>query len=885
MNFKRLLLILFLTGLAESSLLAEELWAVAQLKWFPAATVSLSPAAGEEMTQAKIKAMPSNVISRSKARSDAIQSQSIDKNGRVKSEPLINNVPLSSFVKPPVASLPSSPAAVEQAAERLPVKQPILPTEPDLRPVWRLFNQQKYDQVEQDMIRLKSQYPRWKAPAELLDLLAQKLREQQIERAMQEMDAETLQSLGERYPDAFSCLSIDRAWALAAARAKMNNMEPLKMQLQSLVTDCEKEEDRLATVYKAKQWLTREEWKSLISLGAAMQRTADGEERFQQLVYQNEIEDLELAIKLRNDASVESLFFKLKPQILARKDVSKVLLVAWHALDVAKLADAQALFAIVLEIAPENDHARYGLALSHLRQQNYDALISVAQQLPESHAGRNDLLLTAYLEKANQANLHKDLHQTLAFLEEAKKIGTLPRYAMLMQAWARLGLGDAEDAAEKFAALYSAFPEEESGNGVMASYLTLDRTDAIKVLASTEPLASKYKRHVAAQLFGQKRFFEARALDPSSYGDAGGIAATQATLGFGLRDKSGERGLSQLSVRQMPLLDVSVPTGTHGELNLSLREVSLDSGAVSRNAMLGSGSSGAWQYTPVTKVTGLEPRVNWHDDTWDIALGMTPNQGEISSHPVGYVSYQNIGKFTTVRSSLYMEPVRESILSYTGLRDPYSGKQWGQVVRKGLRLSSQNQLSNHWSVSGSVNMEYLEGEHVETNRHAGAFVGVAKNLDLSAFSYAVVGLYLNYDRYEKNLSHFTLGHGGYFSPQRFVSMGPAFDFLTRENQQFILKGRLSMGAVSIAESASPVYPGQDDGSSYAGNKNNGLSYTAEVSGVWRINDRVQIGGAISERNAPQFKEQAGMLFLRVLFESRQTVLSSDLPTKSFNGLY
>jgi cellulose synthase operon protein C len=264
---------------------------------------------------------------------------------------------------------------------------------------------------------------------------------------------------------------------------------------------------------------------------------------------------------------------------------------------------------------------------------------------------------------------------------------------------------------------------------------------------------------------------------------------------------------------------------------------------------------------------------------------MTPDNGEVSRHPTGYVTHQNMGKLATLTSSLYIEPVRESILSYTGMRDPYTGKQWGRVLRKGIRLNSLQQLGNNWSLSGAINLEYLDGESVESNRHAGVFASVGKNLDLPAFSYAVVGLGFNYDHYEENLSHFTLGHGGYFSPDRFVSIGPSFDFLTRENQQFIVKGRLAFASVSIAEAASPWFPGNDDGNSYAASKNNGMSYTAEASGVWRINDRLQLGGALSERNAPQYKDETAMLFLRVLFESRQSVLSTDLPTRTFNGLY
>lgn len=875
MKYKTLMLMLSLAGLAECPLIACADEVAGTPRVMPAGQASWAVVAeqGTGASSAKIQSMPSNVISAPQAVTDAIESQSPEKNGRVQSQSLINNVPLSNFLAP-AKKAPASVAANQDAT----------PSTPDTRPLWKLFNQHQYDQVEQDIARLQRQYPDWKAPPELLGLLAQKRREQHLEQVIREQDAEALVKLGEQYPEAFSCSAIDKAWALAAARAALRQ-EELQAQLQNLVTQCEKEEDRLATLYKAQAWLARDAWEALIALSANTPRTAHGEALYQQLVYQNGVEDLEQAIKQQNTARVDALFEQLQPQIVARKDVSQLLLVAWHDFKRGRLAASQDLFATALAMEPQNDNARYGLALVYARQQNYEEAIPLAQGLPPGDDGRNDLLLNAYLAQAKQAYKQKDSQQTLTYLQQAKQAGPLPRYALLMEAWSQFGLGHTTQAGEAFASLYRAQPDEESAAGVMASYLKLEREEDIASLATTEPLASQYKQHVAARLFGQKRFFEARALDAATYGEAGGIAAPQAGAGIALRDKSGTQGLSQLSIREVPVLEASMPTGSRGELNFSLREVHLDSGAMSRNALVGSGSSGVWQYSPTTSTTGLEPRISWRDDVWDIALGMTPDNAEVSSRPTGYIAHQSMSKLATLTSSLYVEPVRESILSYTGMRDPYSGKQWGRVLRKGVRFNHLQQLGNNWSVNGAINLEYLDGESVETNRHAAVFASIGKNLDLPAFSYAVVGLGINYDHYEKNLSHFTLGHGGYFSPDRFLSIGPSLDFLTRENQQFIVKGRLAFATVSIAEASSPWFPGNDDGNSYAASKNNGMSYTAEASGVWRINDRLQIGGALSERNAPQYKDEMGMLFLRVLFESRQSVLSTDLPTRTLNGLY
>ena len=110
MKYKALVVMLSVAGLAECPVIACADEAAGNMRAVTATPSAWAVVAEQESnaSQATIKAVPSNVISEPKAVSDAIESQTPEKNGRVQSQPLINNVPLSSFLTP----AKKAPAAV-----------------------------------------------------------------------------------------------------------------------------------------------------------------------------------------------------------------------------------------------------------------------------------------------------------------------------------------------------------------------------------------------------------------------------------------------------------------------------------------------------------------------------------------------------------------------------------------------------------------------------------------------------------------------------------------------------------------------------------------------------------------------------------------------------
>lgn len=197
-------------------------------------------------------------------------------------------------------------------------------------------------------------------------------------------------------------------------------------------------------------------------------------------------------------------------------------------------------------------------------------------------------------------------------------------------------------------------------------------------------------------------------------------------------------------------------------------------------------------------------------------------------------------------------------------------------MRDGLLVQRRTSLAGNWTTSVQGQIEQVGGRNVARNQRVSWDAALGYALPMPSFDYAVVSLGASRDRYRENLSYFTAGHGGYFSPQRYWRIGPSFDFMTRENQSFMLRGRMAIGRTGKQENDAPVFPLADDGQRYTGSSGNGNAREIELGGVWQLSDRIQAGGWLSARHSQQYDDRAALFFIRILFEPGRSVLSSDL---------
>ena len=173
------------------------------------------------------------------------------------------------------------------------------------------------------------------------------------------------------------------------------------------------------------------------------------------------------------------------------------------------------------------------------------------------------------------------------------------------------------------------------------------------------------------------------------------------------------------------------------------------------------------------------------------------------------------------------------------------------------------------------------GTDVADNTGIEAEVSIGRNLHHPRFAYLTLGPAIDYRHFRRNLNHFTVGHGGYYSPDQDIGLMLAFDFQTREAARWLLQGSARAGWRLQEEAASPWFPlGSSaldaEQGSYPATSESGLGASLRVEGVAQLTPKWQVGGALSGNYSSSFEEYGGQFFVRWLFDPRSAVFSSDL---------
>ncbi len=169
-----------------------------------------------------------------------------------------------------------------------------------------------------------------------------------------------------------------------------------------------------------------------------------------------------------------------------------------------------------------------------------------------------------------------------------------------------------------------------------------------------------------------------------------------------------------------------------------------------------------------TKDTGDSIAVGWTNGTVAFDVGTTP----VGFHYVDVVGAASVN-FSAGPLSLTTEIYRRakdgSLLAYGGQRDPATGLWWGGVRKTGASISASLDKGGAFGFWGKAAWEAVTGRNVARN----------SDWQLMASNYArlvnrqnhelSVSLFTMLYGYEKDLSGYTFGQGGYYSPQTSLS--------------------------------------------------------------------------------------------------------------------
>lgn len=286
--------------------------------------------------------------------------------------------------------------------------------------------------------------------------------------------------------------------------------------------------------------------------------------------------------------------------------------------------------------------------------------------------------------------------------------------------------------------------------------------------------------------------------------------------------------------------------------------------------------------------SGLGVSVGYRQGGFHADLGTTP-VGLQERNIVGGVGYQGrVGDHFTYGVEASRRAVTDSLLSFGGVQDPRSGLAWGGVAATGARLSTtlDNGLVGGYA---NVGIARLEGHNVADNDHQQVDLGVYVHAVETDNQSLTAGLNLTAMRYEDNLSGFTFGHGGYFSPQTYFDLsfpvrwaGRAANrrvnwsldasvgvqhFSNDDSLYFPTDGGLQQLAYDAASLAallgvSPTYVEPV----YTGSTRTGASYNITGAAEWQLAPQLFLGGRTVFNNARDYRQFTLNAYLRFVLD-------------------
>ena len=599
---------------------------------------------------------------------------------------------------------------------------------------------------------------------------------------------------------------------------------------------------------------------------------------------------------LRQTASGQDAHHQKMMQLLARKDFAGfeaefekkpeagwAEALAWVYFGEGKSELAKSWFSRALSLDSTDTSASYGLALMARNEGKLSEAQARALHAPQSPKMRA-LLQQIFATEAGESYDRKQYQKTLNFLGEAESFGPLTVDQRLLRAWTHYQLKEYAESAREFEALYRVRHDKISAEGLFYSLQRIDRQDRARSLSQElgGPFQLMVRDQQARDFYDRGLFLDAEAEAPGLYPALKNIDSPSLDTGVAFRQKSGQSGLSSLQAERLPFVDGSIVYSGVNLLTVELSRLDLDSGPLASNATVGTDpmTQRPYSHPPTTYLDNLTlVNVSLSHQGWFapyLELGTTPIGGPVSVLPTGRLGFIQQVDSGNWGLSLYGKSNTESILSYTGMRDPFGGGNWGRVIESGVEASGYQDLGSNWGFTGDGTLGALTGDQVETNEHAALSAGIGKDLRLDGFQYFVIGPNFFGEQFEHNLSGFTIGQGGYFSPAYLAQATLDLNFLTLEGQPYIVRARFGFGGQDNQQDASPLFPLAPDGRNYSSLNQASYVASAEVEGVVRLSDHWQFGGALSYDKSADYTESKEMLFFRFEFEPRPAVFSSDL---------
>lgn len=433
-------------------------------------------------------------------------------------------------------------------------------------------------------------------------------------------------------------------------------------------------------------------------------------------------------------------------------------------------------------------------------------------------------------------------------------------------------LNDLDTALDTVEELASAYNDAQDAYDIFSESIDPENTNASETLRLKELLDLANDAKADFVEAAQINFYEALGLTSEN------LTGDQ----FGVINNFIQSLLEARGYTDMSLIPIASPSDTGAEgIDPFLNEFALLRGRL--EDIIGDAQSSLDALAVSTgdpetqRRTGVALGVAYRGD-WIVAdVGTTPLGFEKTNVVGGLKLQPEIMKNTRLVLQGERRPIKDSMLAYAGTVDHVTGETWGAVTKNGggVGLNFDNGKTG---VYGSVAEHRYEGDNVDSNKALSMEMGGYFRPALSVSEQLQLGVHVGYNSFDKNLSKFTFGHGGYFSPQDYVSVAFPMNYsLEMEDMRFSLL--FSPGFQSYSEDGNGFFPtdaaaqaaldlfyalGAIRQAGYAASSKSGFGMSFGATGEYMPEPYLRVGGQIGFDSFGDYNETSFRLYMKYL---------------------
>jgi len=364
-------------------------------------------------------------------------------------------------------------------------------------------------------------------------------------------------------------------------------------------------------------------------------------------------------------------------------------------------------------------------------------------------------------------------------------------------------------------------------------------------------------------------------------------AAVWLQTGANVQSRVGSSGTTQLLTLSAPT-QISAPVPRlGGRITVGADAVSLDAGRASSefNTARQFGVNPLLQESnfqrPLTRAEGTALRVTYQMPSVRADIGSTPLGFSQVNVVGGLEVVPRINEQLRVRLTFERRSVNDSLLSFAGQAARGDLPAWGGVVRTGGRAQLEWNPADRFGFYAGAGVATIQGKNVASNTRVEATLGAYYSVLRSENQNLTVGVNLNYLAFDRNLSGFTFGNGGYFSPQQSVVAALQAEYQVNSgNWSARVAGTVGYQAFRV--SAAPIFPTNAAMQSQLvtaaafdrtlavqtpSQRSSGPTGSAFGNVEYALLPAVRLGLAGSYQRVGTFEEFGGLLYLRWRLDS------------------